>query len=82
MTKFFTRALPTENGEYWYAEDHWCDGDPVYTRVYRNNDGVLMCLPFGQVEAIPVVQMAWPAYWKKVRKPKAVFARFVSAHAT
>jgi hypothetical protein len=71
----WTRALPTEPGDYWIAEEHWCNGEPMYLRVFLDLDGVLMCQAVGWLDPCRLDAMPWPSYWKPVELPEPpVFA--------
>lgn len=66
----WTRALPTEPGDYWIREDHWCDGEPMYVRVYRDIDKNLMCLAVGWLDPVRLNAMPWPSDWCPATPPR------------
>lgn len=61
--------LPKQEGEYWIAEQDWCDGEPMHVRVFRDNDGVLMCQAIGWLDPVRLEAMPFPSYWLPVDPP-------------
>lgn len=71
----WTRDPPTEPGEYWICEEHWCDGEPLHVRIFRDLDEVLMCQAIGWLDPVKLTSMPWPSYWARLEPPSPpVFA--------